>query len=161
VVKVKSSRRLVEQVKRTASLSFGQLASQFHALSLSAAQCCCCLPKVNIAEAYIDQRLQFLAYLRDVNQYWQRVFDGEMEHVGNGIPVEFYCQSLLIVTTTVTYLALHVDVWQEVHFNTALTFALACFAASACDVEREAAGFVSALSRFRQHREKIANVREN
>src|SRR5262249_26115535 len=55
----------------------------------------------------------------------------------------------------------NIYVRQKIHFNTALAFALASFAAAPGHIERKAPGLVAALARLRQHGIKVANVREN
>ena len=99
--------------------------------------------------------------MRNVGEHGERVFDGEVEDVGDGVAVEFHGQSFLVVAASVADLALHVDVGHEVHFDAALAVALAGFAAAAGDVEAEAAGLVAALARFGQHGEQIADGRED
>ena len=67
----------------------------------------------------------------------------------------------MIVAASAADFALHVDVGQEIHFDAALAFALAGFAASAGDVEGEASGFVAALAGFGQHGVEVANRGED
>ena len=116
---------------------------------------------MDVAEADIDEGLQLLADLRDVGEHGERVFDGEVENVGDGVAVEFYGQRLLVVAAAVADFALYVDVGHEVHFDAALAVALAGLAAAAGDVEAEAAGLVAALARLGQHGEEIADGRED
>ncbi len=138
-----------------------EFARQLHALRFAAGERGRALAEVDVAEADIDQRLQLLAHLRHVGEHGERVFDGEVENVGDGVAVEFYGQRLLVVAAAVAHLALHVDVGHEVHFNAALAVALAGLAAAAGDVEAEAAGLVAALARLGQHGEKVADGRED
>ncbi len=98
---------------------------------------------------------------RDVFEDGEGVFDGEVEEVGDAVAVELDGEGLLIVTASVTYLAEDVDVGEEVHLDAALTFALAGFAASALDVEGEAARLVAALARLGEHREEVADGGED
>ena len=119
------------------------------------------LAEMDVAEADIDQRLQLLADLRDVGEHGQRVFDGEVENVGDGVAVELYGERFLVVAAAVADFALHVDVGHEVHFDAALAVALAGLAAAAGDVEAEAAGLVAALARLGQHGEEIADGGED
>ncbi len=116
---------------------------------------------MNVAEADVDEGLQLLAHLGHVGEQRQSVFNGQVEHVGDGVAVEFHGQCLLIVAAAVAYLALHVDIGHEVHFDAALAVALAGLAAASGDVEAEAAGLVAALARLGQHGEQIADRRED
>ena len=70
-------------------------------------------------------------------------------------------QRFVVVAASAADFALHVNVGQKIHFDAALAFALAGFAASAGDVEGEAPGLVSALARFGQHGVEVANRRED
>src|SRR5262249_47785099 len=50
---------------------------------------------------------------------------------------------------------------QKVHLDAPLAFAAAGLAAPTTHVEGEASGLVAALPRFRQHREDVADLRED
>ena len=67
----------------------------------------------------------------------------------------------MVVAVAAADLALHVNVGQKIHFDAALAFTLAGFAASAGNVEGESSGLVATLARFGQHRKKVANQRED
>ena len=144
-----------------AGLPLGELARQLHALRFAAGERGGALAQVHVAEADIDQRLQLLAHLRHVGKHRQRVFDGQVENVGDGVAVELHRQRLLVVAAPVAHLALHVDVGHEVHFDAALAVALAGLAAASGHVEAEAARLVAALARLGQHGEQIADGRED
>jgi hypothetical protein len=116
---------------------------------------------MDVAESDIDEGLEFLADQRHVCEDRERVFDGEVENVGDGVALELDGQGFLIVAAPVADLALHVDVGHEVHLDAALAVSLACFAPAAGDIEAEAAGLVSALARFGQHGKQIADGRED
>ena len=116
---------------------------------------------MDVAQAHIDQGLQLLADLRHVGEHGKRVFNGEVEDVGDGMAVEFDCQRLLIVAAAVADFALHVHVGHEVHFNAALTVALAGLATAACHVEAEASGLIAALAGLGEHGEEVADGRED
>ncbi len=116
---------------------------------------------MHVAETDIDEGLQLLAHGGNVGEHGERVFDGEVENVGDGVAVEFYGEGFLVIAAPVAHFALYVDVGHEVHFDAALTVALAGFAASSGDVEAEAARLVSALARFGKPREEIADGRED
>ena len=83
VVEVQAGGGLVEQVECLACLALGELASQFHALCLAAAECRRALSQMHVAEADVDQRLQLLSNLRHVGEQGQGIFDGEVENVGD------------------------------------------------------------------------------
>src|SRR6202041_1297041 len=148
---------LVEQIKGAAGLAFAQFPRQLHALGFAAGKRGRTLAQVHVTQADIHQRLQLLAHVRHVFEDGERVFDGELEHVGDRMAFKFYGERFLVVTAAVADLALYVDVGHEVHFNAPLAVALTGFAAAASDVEAEAARLVAALARFGQHGEQIAD----
>ncbi len=161
VVEVQAGGGLVEQIERAAGLALAELAGQLHALGFAAGKGSGALAKVDVAEADIDEGLELLADGGDIGEDGERVFNGEVEDVGDGVAVEFYRQGLLVIAAPVADFALYVDVGHEVHFDAALAIALAGFASSAGDVEAEAARLVAALARFGEHGEQIADGRED
>src|SRR5258706_5350165 len=116
---------------------------------------------MNVAEAYIDQRLQLLLYLRNIYENGQRVGNRHLEQVGDGVAVVFHCQRLVVVAAAAADFAEHVNIGQKIHFNAALALALAGFAAATGNVEGKASRFVAALTRLGEHGVDIANGREH
>ena len=72
----------------------------------------------------------------------------------------FDLQRFAVVAFAVAFLARHIDVGQEVHFDLDQAVAAAGFAAAALDVERKTPGFVAARRAFGQLREPVADVGE-
>src|ERR1700676_2256973 len=66
-----------------------------------------------------------------------------------------------IVAAAAADLASDIHIRKKIHFDAPQSIALASFAPSAFDVEAEAPRTIAALQRFRKHREKFANRREN
>src|SRR5271170_1976160 len=116
---------------------------------------------MNVAEAHVDQRLQLLADVGNVSEHGQRVFDGEVEDVGDRVAVELDRQRLLIVTAAVTNFAGDINIGHEVHLDTALAVSLAGLAAAAGDVEGKPPRLVAALAGLGEHREEIADGGED
>src|SRR5678815_4799794 len=69
-------------------------------------------------------------------------------------------ERLAVVAASLALLARHVDVREEMHLDRDDAVPLACLAAAALDVEGEAAGTEAAGLGFRQHREQLADERE-
>ena len=136
-------------IKRAACLPLAQLARQLHALRFAAGKRGRALAQVHVPEAHIHQRLQLLLELGHVGQHGERILDGQVEDIGDGVAVEFYRQGFLVIAAPVAHFALHVHVGHEIHFDAPLAVALARLAAAAGDVEAEAAGLVAALARLR------------
>src|ERR1700731_2962327 len=67
----------------------------------------------------------------------------------------------MVVAASIADFADYVNVRQEIHFNPALSFALAGLATAARNVEREAPGLVTALARLRKHGVQVADLREH
>ena len=150
IVKVKPGGGLVKQVQGAAGLAFRKLAGKLHALGLTARKRGRGLAQMDVAKADVDQRLQLNANRRNVFQDGQGVGDGKLEQVGDRVAVEANLQRLLVVTATVTNLAEHVDVGQEIHLDAALAFALAGLAAAALHVEGEASGLIARARGLRE-----------
>ena len=161
VVEMESGRGLVEQVEGAPGLALRQLAGELHTLGFASRKCRRRLAEMNVAEADIDEGLQLLPDVRNVRQDRQCVFDGQVEHVGDRVAVELYRERFLVVTLAVTHLAGNVDIRHEVHLDASLAVALTGFAASAGDVEGEAAGLVAAFAGLGQHGVEVADGGED
>src|ERR1039458_8948839 len=107
VVEVQAGGGLIEKVKSFAGLALAQLAGQLDALRLAARQGDSRLTEMNVAEAHIDQGLQFLFYLRNVFENGQRVGDRHLQQIGNGVAIVFYGQRFMIVAPSAANLAEH------------------------------------------------------
>src|ERR1700733_954709 len=146
VVEVEAGGGLVEEVEGAAGLAFGKLASKLHALRFAAGQRGSGLAEMDVAEAHVDQSLEFLVDGWDVFEDGDGVGDWQIEEVSDGVAVEFDRERLLIVTAAITYFAEDVNVGKEVHLDATLSFSLAGLAPASLDVEGEAARFVGALA---------------
>ena len=87
----------------------------------------------------------------------QRLLDGHVEHVGDGLALVVDLQRLAVVALALAGLAGHVHVRQEVHLDLEHALALADLAAPALDVEGEAARLVAAQPRLRHLGEDLAD----
>src|SRR5580693_367689 len=67
----------------------------------------------------------------------------------------------MIIPASATDIACDIDIRKEIHLNSLESVALTSLAASAFDIKTKAAGFVSALARFGQHRIQIADWGEH
>ena len=118
------------------------------------------LAKPEVAEADVLQRAQLVRDRREVLEQRQRLIDGEIEHVGDRLAAVPDLERLAVVAAALALLARHIDVRQEVHLDRDDAVALAALAAAALDVEREASRTEPARARLRQHREQLADERE-
>ena len=133
---------------------------ELHALRFAAAQRRRRLAELDVAEADVLQRPKLVRDRRKVLEQRQRLIDGEVEHVGDRLAAVLDLERLAVVAAALALLARHVDVGQEVHLDGDDAVALARLAASALDVEREAPGPEAARLRLGQHREQLADERE-
>src|SRR4051794_27682108 len=161
IVEVQAGGGLIKNIKSAAGLALAQFARELHALGFAAGEGRRALAEMNIAEAYIHQRLQLLLKLGHVGQHRERIFDGQLKDVGNGVAVELYRECFLVIAAPIAHFALYVYVGHEVHFDAPLAVSLARLAAAPGDVETEAPGLVAALARFGHHRKQVADGREH
>ena len=160
VREVQAGRRLVEDVERAPGRDLAQLRRELHALRLAAGERRRRLAELHVVEPDVVQRLQAPAQLRDLGEEAQRLLDGHVQHVRDGLALEAHLERLAVVALAVARLARDVDVGQEVHLDLDRPVALARLAAPAADVEREAAGLVAAHLRLGRERVQLADVRE-
>ncbi len=158
VLEVQARGGLVEDVERLAGLRAVQLLGKLNALRLAAGESRCRLPEMDVSQAHVGERLQLLLDLGDVREEGERLVNGHVEHVGNGLAVVLDLERLAVVTLAVADLAGHVDVRQEVHLDLDLAVALAGLAAATAHVEREAARAVTAHAALGHRRVERAQV---
>ena len=97
----------------------------------------------------------------DVLENVERLVDGHLEDVGDGVPAELHLLHLARVARAMAYLARHVDVRQKLHLDLDDPVALTVLAPPALHVEAEPAGLVAAHLRLGQARKQVADVREH
>ena len=88
VVEVEAGGGLVEEVEGAAGLALGEFAGELHALGFAAGEGGGGLAEMDVAEADVDQGLQLGRGGGDVLEDGQRVGDGQVEQVGDGVAVE-------------------------------------------------------------------------
>ena len=157
---MQAGRRLVEDVERAAGGPPRQFLGELHALRLAARQGRRLLADMDVAEADLLQGQELVADHRHGLEELDALVDRHLQHVGDRLAAEVDFQRLAVVALALADVALDVDVGQEVHLDLDDAVALAGLAAPALDVEREAAGLVAALGRFRQLGEPVADRRE-
>ncbi len=161
VLEVQARGRLVEDEYGVPCVFLGQFGSQFHALALTAAECCGGLSELDVSESDVLQRLDASQDIGYVLEEVASLVDCHVEHVGNGLALIAHFERLAVVAFAVTLLAGHLNVGQEVHLNGFIAIAATRLATPALDVEREAAGLVAANLGFGQVDEQAADVGED
>lgn len=86
--------------------------------------------------------------------------DGHVEDVGNGLSLVADFKRLAVIAFSVTRLAGHHDVGQEIHLNSLIAVAATCLAPAALDVKRKTTGFVTADLSLGEIDEKRTDVTE-
>ena len=118
------------------------------------------LADLQIIQADVVQRLQFVFDLGNVVEQLECLLDIHLEHVGDRVALELHGERFAIEAMSLADRAGHPDVGQKIHFQASRAIAFAGLAASAIDVETEPSRLVAALLGGRQLREQIANVVE-
>ena len=138
----------------------GQFRRQLDALRLAAGQRGRRLAEVEVAEPDVVEQRELLGDARLGREEVHRVRHGEVEHVGDALPLVADLERLAVVAPPLADLARHVDVGEEVHLDLDEPVALARLAAPALHVEGEAPGAVAAHLRLGQLGEELADRRE-
>ena len=105
--------------------------------ALAARQGCCTLPEPDIPEADFGEREYFAGDLGHALKEFVALLDRHFEHLGNVLALVLNLQRFAVITLAVADITRNVDVWQEMHLDLDQAVALAGFAATALDVERE------------------------
>src|SRR3984957_9801191 len=160
IFEVQSGGGLVQDIERAAGLALTQFAREFDALRFAARESSGRLSEMYVAEPHVEQRAQLGVDLRDVFENGDSVFHRGRQQIGDRKTLVLHLQRFTVVAAAMAYVAGDVDVREEIHLDALEPIALAGFAASALLVEAEAARFVAAFARFRQHGVEFADGRE-
>ena len=144
VVEVQTGRRLVQDVERLAGRTLRELGRQLHALSLATGQRGRRLPELDVAETDVPERVHVPGDRWDRGEELARLRDAHLEHLGDVLALVANLEGLAVVALALADLARNVDVGQEVHLDLDRSVARARLATAAPDVEREAAGLITA-----------------
>src|SRR2546428_12058032 len=136
--------RLVEDIERAAGSALGQFLGGLDPLRIAAGERGRLLADMDVVAADAVQKLEHVATARHRLEELQRLLDRHVEHVGDRFALEQNLERLAVVALALADVAGDVDVGQEVHLDLDDAVALAGLAASALDVEGEAAGLVAA-----------------
>src|SRR5829696_3265562 len=144
VFEVQPRCRLVQDVQSSSGGSLLQLAGQLDALCLAAGKSRRRLTEAYVSEPHVDQGAQVPGDRRQRGEELQRLLDRHIQDLGNRLALVMNLQSLPVVASAMAYLARHVDIGKEVHFDLDRAVASAVFAATTLHIERETAWLVSA-----------------
>ncbi|MPN00669.1 hypothetical protein SDC9_147865 [bioreactor metagenome] len=161
VLEMQAGGRLVEYVDRIAGGAPLQFGRQLDPLCLTPRQCRRGLPQPHVSEPHLDQRLQMPRDGRDRGEELRGLFDGHVQHLGDGLALVAHLERLAVVASAVTDLAGHVDIGEEVHLDADRAVTHAVLAAPALDVEAEAPGLIAARLGLRGLAEQGADLVED
>ena len=161
VVEVEARGRLVEHVDRAAGGAARQLGGELHALCLATGERRRRLAELQVAQADVVEGGEDALDRRHVLKQLAPLLDGERQDLGDVEPLVAHGERLAVVALAAADLAWHVEVGQEVHLDLDLPLAGAGLAATALDVEPEAAGLEAAHARLGRLRHQGADVAED
>src|SRR5665647_385676 len=160
ILKMQAGGWLVEDVEGSAGVTLRQLCRKLDALCFSTRECRRALAEVNVSEPNVVERVELLIDARLVLEECQRVFNGQVEHIGYAQASEANLECLAIVSLSFAHVARHVDVGKEMHLDLHQPVAFASLAASALHVEGESARSVATDLCLRHFRKQLADWRE-
>ena len=124
VVEVKTRGRLIENVEGVSGRTTAELAGEFDALGFATGEGGAGLSKLHVVETDVADAGQHPVDLWVRFEEIDRLFDGEIKHVGDVAPAVTHFECLAVVPTAFTGLALHEDIGEEVHLDPADALAL-------------------------------------
>ena len=161
VVEVEPSGRFIEDVKGMSGRTAAEFAGEFDALCLAAGESRARLSELHVVEADVVDAGEHSVDLRMGLEEIDRLFDGEIEHVGDVASAIPHLERLAVVPAALASLAFHKDVGKEVHFDPADSLSLAGLATTALDVETESSRLVATDLRFGGHAKELADLVED
>ena len=141
---MKPRSRLVEDVNGLPRIALAQFCCQFNTLTLATRERRAALPQFDVAKAHILQHFYLVQNRRYVLEKLHRVVDRHVQHIGNALTFVAHFKRFAVVSLTVTLLAGHVNVRQEVHLDGFVAVALTCLAATALHIKGKTPRFVAA-----------------
>src|SRR6185503_15028534 len=133
---------------------------KFNALRFTAAECWTGLPKLQVSEAGIAERLEWPLDLWKAGEELRGFLDTHLQHLGDVLRLIKHVQRLAVESRSFASFAAHIGRRQKVHFQLdspgAFTFRTTALSA----VKGETAGRITAQPRFRSFREKLPDFVE-
>ena len=158
VVGMEAGGRLVEDVEGLAGAAASELGGELDALGFAAGESSGGLAEFNVAEADFLDGFELREDGGDVGEELDGFVDSHVENLGDILPFVFDLEGFVVVAATVASGAGDVDVGEEMHLDFVDAVALTGFAASALNIETEAAGLITAKFSFGLMGEKLADL---
>ena len=160
VIEMQAGSRFVKDVERSSGRSLTQFTGQLDALRLTAGESRRRLTKMEIAETYILQHLQFLPDGRNVSHHFQCLDHGEIENVGDISPLIQYLQGLPVIALTAANFTGYKNIGKEMHLDPDEPIALTGLTSSPFDIEREPPRLVASHLGLGKLSKKLPDVTE-
>ena len=135
VLGVESCRGLVENIDRPSRASLCKLGCKLDSLRFASGKSRGGLTDLDIAESDVIERLELARDGRNAVKEGKPLLYRHIQHLENILSFIMNVKCIAVVTLALAHVTRHVNVGQEVHFNTFHAVALARLAASALDVE--------------------------
>ena len=124
VVEVKPRGRFIKDVEGVSGWATAKLTGEFDALGFAAGERGTGLSKLHVVETDVADTGQHPMDFRMSLEEIDRLFDGEIKHVGDVASAITHFERLSVVATAFAGLALHKDIGEEVHLDPADALAL-------------------------------------
>ena len=160
ILEVKAGGGFIENVEGVARGTTAEFLAEFDALRFAAREGGGCLSQADVAKAHGVERFELSVNFGDVLEELQRFLHGHVEDIGNGLAAEADFERFAVVAMPLALVTRHVDIGQELHFDADDAVALTGLAATALDVEGEAARLVAAGLGFGDGGEEVSDVGE-
>ena len=160
VGKVQAGGGLVQNIQRAPRAFARQFVGQLDALRLPARERRGGLAQLDVAQPHVVKRLQVAFDFGNGVKKFQRLGYAHIQHVGDVFAFKGNLQGILVKAFAVAFLALDVNVGQELHLYFQNAVSLAFFTAAAFDVEGKTSRLVAAAFGLRHLRKQFAYMRK-
>src|SRR5207244_3815435 len=144
---MQSSCWFVENVDGAASRLFRELGRELDPLGFAARERGATLAELQVAQADIEERVQFVRNARHISKKSRRLIHGQVEHVGDVFSLISNFECFAIVSSAVADFALDINIRQKMHLDLDQATAFAVLAAPALDIKTETTGPIAAHAR--------------
>ena len=160
VVEMQAGGRLIKNEQGLAGVTLGEFERKLHPLRLASGQRGRALSQADIAQADIEQGLQFARHHRHRLEKFECQLNRHVEHLGDVLAFVMHLQGFAVVAFAMANITRHIHIRQKMHFHFDDAVALARLAAPAFDIERKPSRPVAARARFGHRRKQIPYRRE-
>ena len=135
--KVKSCRRLIQNINGTTGTAFAEFSRKLDSLRFSTRKFGRWLSKTDIRKSYIIECLNLSLNGRNVLEESKSLFHRHIQNIVNTLVFVFYFQCLTVISFAFADFTWYINICKEMHLNLDDTITTAGFAASAFDIKTE------------------------